>query len=244
MTRNFVGARGIDVILTTGGASTSTAYPLYDCHGNMVATLTKNTAGTAWSTGNLREYDAWGTVRNGQQTGSPANRYCANLGHIADDESGLTYMRARYYEPTTGRFINEDPARDSWNWYAYANSRPSALKDSTGLFTFGDVMTGATDDVAEKLAELRQAGATLSWASNMLLRAMSAWARQAGPELAEALYGESVKQMLINGTRIQLIGVSGRMIALQLQGDNIVVKTYNYLSEHIVPDVVIPQLLK
>ncbi len=134
LTRNFVCARGIEVISTTDSSGTTTALPLYDCHGNMVATLTKNTAGTTWSTGNLREYDVWGTVRTGQQTGSPANRYCANLGHVSDDESGLTYMRARYYEPTTGRFISEDPAEAGVNWYIYVKNRPVDQIDLDGRF--------------------------------------------------------------------------------------------------------------
>lgn len=92
--------------------SATIGYPLYDAHGNNVATLTK--AGTnAWSiAGTLRAYDAWGNVVAGGALGDPSGRYCANLGHVQDDESGLVYMRARYYEPGTGRFISEDPAMD------------------------------------------------------------------------------------------------------------------------------------
>jgi RHS repeat-associated protein len=57
--------------------------------------------------------------------------YCANLGH-QEDETGLVYMRARYYEPTTGRFISEDPARDGVNWYLYADGNPVNRVDSSG----------------------------------------------------------------------------------------------------------------
>jgi RHS repeat-associated protein len=104
---------------------TNTAYPLYDTHGNMVATLTKNTGGTSWSIGDERSYDVWGGVRSGAATGGPKGRYVANLGHVQDDESGLIYMRARYYEPESGRFVSEDKAGDGKNWFVYASNSPT-----------------------------------------------------------------------------------------------------------------------
>ena len=76
-------------------------YPLYDGHGNMLATISRS--GTSYSVGNQRAFDPWGNVRawvSGQNwTGHPSGRYVASIGHIQDDESGLIYMRARYYEP-------------------------------------------------------------------------------------------------------------------------------------------------
>ncbi len=97
LTRNFVGARGIEMMETTQNSVTTQAYPLYDTHGNMVATLSKNTAGTTWSLGNERSYDVWGSVRSGLVTGGPKGRYVANLGHVADDESGSIPRTQRYY---------------------------------------------------------------------------------------------------------------------------------------------------
>ena len=87
---------------------------------------------TSWHVGNERSYDVWGGVRSGAATGGPKGRYCANLGHVQDDESGLIYMRARYYEPSTGRFISEDPMRDGAIWYVFAANRPTTLGDSSG----------------------------------------------------------------------------------------------------------------
>lgn len=52
---------------------------------------------------------------------------------IQTDSNGLVYMRARFYNPITRRFINSDPARDQWNWYAYANGNPTAFVDPNGL---------------------------------------------------------------------------------------------------------------
>ena len=98
-----IGPRGIDAMYVTQSGATSVNYPLYDAHGNMISTLNKQgTGGYAYSA--LRTFDAWGLIRRGAATGDPKGRYCASLGHKQDDESGLTYMRARYYEPTSGRF--------------------------------------------------------------------------------------------------------------------------------------------
>ncbi|MBA4294152.1 hypothetical protein C0431_14415 [bacterium] len=135
LTRNFVGARGIEMMETTVSGVTTQAYPLYDTHGNMVATLSKNTAGTSWSLGNERSYDVWGSVRSGVTTGGPKGRYVANLGHVQDDESGLNYMRARYYEPETGRFVSQDAAKIGHNWFSYADNLPTVKIDQTGRYS-------------------------------------------------------------------------------------------------------------
>ena len=87
VTRNFVGARGIESIFTTTTSGTTTAFPLYDCHGNMVATVARNGAG--FTTSNVRTYDVWGGVRTGATTGGPKGRYVANLGHADDIIAGL-----------------------------------------------------------------------------------------------------------------------------------------------------------
>ena len=53
------------------------------------------------------------------------------LGHPTDP-TGLIYMRARYYDPETGRFISEDPSGNGGNWYVYADDDPIDKADSTG----------------------------------------------------------------------------------------------------------------
>ncbi|MFM9872491.1 MAG: RHS repeat-associated core domain-containing protein [Fimbriimonadaceae bacterium] len=133
MTRNIVGARGMEAIETkVGSGSPSVAYPLYDTHGNMTATLSLTGSGTGWNIANERSYDVWGGVRSGAATGGPKGRYVANLGHVQDDESGLIYMRARYYEPESGRFVSEDPGMDGKNWYIYCSNDPINRIDESG----------------------------------------------------------------------------------------------------------------
>lgn len=54
------------------------------------------------------------------------------------DESGLVYMGARYYDPVVGRFLSMDPKGfdesnvHSHNRYAYANNNPYRYKDPDG----------------------------------------------------------------------------------------------------------------
>ena len=94
VTRYGLGARGVDLIERTAqGGAVTTGFPLYDAHGNNVATLSRS--GTGYSVNDRRSYDAWGVVRAQQSGGDPKLRYCASLGHKQDDESGLIYMRAR-----------------------------------------------------------------------------------------------------------------------------------------------------
>ena len=133
-----LGARGIDSISRYYGTPSSfslqeVSYPVYDGHGNMVLTIRRD--GSSFTTHDERRYDVWGSVRAG--SGASSQRYCANLGHQQDDESGLVYMRARYYEPGSGRFIAEDPARDGLNWFAYCGNDPSNCVDPTGKHTLG-----------------------------------------------------------------------------------------------------------
>ena len=112
------------------GGGTTTGFPLYDAHGNNVATLSRSGAG--YAVNDRRSYDAWGKVRAQQSGGDPKLRYCANLGHRQDDESGLIYMRARYYEPTSGRFVSQDPAKHGGNWFVYCGNNPANRIDMSG----------------------------------------------------------------------------------------------------------------
>jgi len=132
-TRYGLGARGVDFVSTQVDSGSETVkFPIYDGHGNMIATLARN--GSSYTLAIERLYDVWGGVRSGSSTGAPSQRYCANLGHKQDDESGLIYMWARYYEPSTGRFVNEDPSRDGLNWFIYGKNSPSNFVDATGKY--------------------------------------------------------------------------------------------------------------
>ena len=79
-------------------------------------------------------YDAWGKPLS--VTGSLANtigyynpfRY---RGYVYDVETGLYYLRSRYYNPSWGRFVNADTLFNN-NLYSYCNNRPAIMADSKG----------------------------------------------------------------------------------------------------------------
>jgi RHS repeat-associated protein len=56
-------------------------------------------------------------------------------GQYTDSESGLVWMRTRYYDPRTGQFITRDPAVTiSRAPYAYAKGDPINMRDPRGLW--------------------------------------------------------------------------------------------------------------
>ncbi len=79
-----------------------------------------------------RKYDVFGAVRGSTGTGVSNHKFVGSLGHPSEDSTGLIYMRARYCDPTSGRFVSEDPILDGKNWYAYANQNPVNVTDYSG----------------------------------------------------------------------------------------------------------------
>jgi RHS repeat-associated protein len=93
-------------------------------------------------------YDAYGlpTIRNGagvvlSNSWGTAHSAVGNpwmfTGRQFDEETGLYYYRARYYEPGKGRFLQRDPRGyvDGLNLYQYVGGRPTFGTDPFGLVT-------------------------------------------------------------------------------------------------------------
>ena len=56
---------------------------------------------------------------------------------VSKDENGLSFMRARYFASSTGRFVSQDPIRlngGDVNLYRYVQNNPLQLIDASGLF--------------------------------------------------------------------------------------------------------------
>ena len=84
-------------------------------------------------------YDAFGVEQNIDDSDSNAFRYC---GEYYDAETGTVYLRARYYNPVTGRFISRDSyagrigAPLSLNLYTYCTNNPIVLVVPSGHIGF------------------------------------------------------------------------------------------------------------
>jgi len=102
-----------------------------------------------------------------------------------EGETGLYYYRARYYDPSLGRFLSEDPIglAGGINLYAYVGGNPVNWVDPTGLwFGADDVITGPVDEiiVLGGLSILAMTGN--EWAKNAL--------KSLGDAISEALSGD------------------------------------------------------
>ena len=106
-----------------------TAHECYLTDGLGSTTVITDGSGTVTGT---YEYDAFGTVR--LQTGATTEwSYTGEQ----NDPTGLEYLRARYYDASTGRFLSQDPM-PLLQRYAYANDNPANLVDPSGLDTAKD----------------------------------------------------------------------------------------------------------
>ncbi|MEQ1821695.1 MAG: RHS repeat-associated core domain-containing protein [Fimbriimonadaceae bacterium] len=240
VTRNLLGARGIDMISTTTSGGTAVAYPIYDGHGNCIATLAKN--GTGYTTGNWRSYDVWGSVRSGNATGDPTKRYCANLGHQADDESDLLYMRARYYEPASGRFVSEDPLSDGQHWFIYCDNDPLNRVDFTGkkssVFWTTSLFALATKLITEFGKDFSDGG----WSVKRVLMKTSGGLVQAyvstwGIKAAWACVKASIDIIKANGWAalfLSVIAIYTCVLILML--DALLIGGIEALVDHLAPD--------
>ncbi len=79
---------------------------------------------------NSYEYNAFGVVARKNETVPNQLLY---TGQQYDQESGQYYLRARFYNPVIGRFLQEDVNRgDGLNLYAYCANNPVVYYDPSG----------------------------------------------------------------------------------------------------------------
>jgi RHS repeat-associated protein len=76
-------------------------------------------------------YDSYGNVRASTGTIRNPLRFA---GQYVDAESGLVYLRARYYDPVTAQFVSVDPlVATTGARYSYASGSPLNAWDPSGL---------------------------------------------------------------------------------------------------------------
>lgn len=119
---------------------------------NTVTDVTDAGGGAQWR----YEYEAYGAQRSATNVSgsAPENRLRFN-GQQLDLETGLLHLRARQYDPGTGRFGALDPVENPLldpyaSAYGYVNGRPTLFVDPEGLFLkqLGEVLAGGADTVS------------------------------------------------------------------------------------------------
>ena len=84
---------------------------------------------------NLYSYDIFGSIRLQARISDQPFNY---TGEQTDVETGLMFLRARYYDPTIGRFVSQDPFAgfdediQSLNRFSYGRNNPVILTDPSG----------------------------------------------------------------------------------------------------------------
>jgi RHS repeat-associated protein len=150
-TRYIVDPKGSNVLAETDALGNVTAYYVYGL--GLISKITPtgqayyyhsdglgSTIAITDSSGNIMNkyaYDAYGKVVSQVEDPLVPNpfNYLGKYG-VMDDGNGLLYMRARYYDPEVGRFINKDPigfAGGDLNLYAYVGNNAINFIDPLGL---------------------------------------------------------------------------------------------------------------
>ena len=116
---------------------------MQNAHGDVVA-LT-NGAGEITKT---YAYDPFGAEKNIDLADNNPFRYCSEYYDKGIDK---IYLRARTYDPAMGRFTQQDPACDGFNWYVYCYNNPLKYLDTNGQVPY------------EQFGTLREAVADWAW---------------------------------------------------------------------------------
>jgi len=134
------------------------------------------------------DYYPFGETRTDTQSDVYDNNY-KFTGQELDDESGLYYYGARYYDPAIGKFISQDPWEgninepQTLNKYSYVINNPLKYIDPTGEYL------GLDDAIAAGTGALIGLGGQLI--SDIIAWELSDWEDYAGAVGGGAVSGEA-----------------------------------------------------
>jgi RHS repeat-associated protein len=87
-------------------------------------------------------YGPYGGLTGHTGTATTALGYA---GQYTLGQSGLQYLRARFYDPATGQLMTQDPLVEATREpYAYAGGDPLTHRDPSGLFSIGEITEGVS----------------------------------------------------------------------------------------------------
>ncbi|GAE88814.1 hypothetical protein JCM21531_2289 [Acetivibrio straminisolvens JCM 21531] len=130
-------------------------YYIHNAHGDITA-LTDGRGEVV----NSYSYDAFGNMLESVEKVDNRFKYS---GEVHDPVTGQYYLRARYYNPSVGRFMQEDTFRgDGLNLYTYVANNPIKYIDPTGHCKEGvgfndvisDILGGNSDGIIKKIPGL------------------------------------------------------------------------------------------
>jgi RHS repeat-associated protein len=146
--RNFYGngqdeILAVDQISWNGTTPTTSTYWTFTDHQDSVREIVSGNAADRGKVVEHRQYDSFGKVvrrTTGPAAGAPATSGVGiDFGYAGlpfENRTGLSDNRARWYEPGTGRFINEDPSGFTGgdvNLFRYVGNDPLNKVDPSGL---------------------------------------------------------------------------------------------------------------
>jgi RHS repeat-associated protein len=130
----------LDQATTTSGTEFTTRRLVYDGHGS---TRQLVSGGTTVSVNEQYNYDAYGVGVAPPESPGTSLLYA---GEQFDSVLKQYYLRARYYDPSNGRFNQRDPARpdnfdpQSLHKYDYCQGDPTDRLDPSGQFSLAGVL--------------------------------------------------------------------------------------------------------
>jgi RHS repeat-associated protein len=130
--------------ITTSGTTDTLRWYHHDQLGS--TRVLTDTSGTVITTSTL-SYTSYGKKLTGPLVGDPGYTAIQWAGQYRDEETGYVYLRARYYDPSSGQFLTRDPLEVATrSAYGYVGNNPINGADPLGLFCVGDLCThGVTD---------------------------------------------------------------------------------------------------
>ena len=120
----------VAITFRDAGGSAETRFPGFDGNGNLV--LLADESGTVTA---AYEYGPYGELWRTSGPDASKNPFRFSTKY-RDAETALYYYGHRYYSPDYGRFISQDPIRESGglNLYAFVNNNPTNYYDYLGMF--------------------------------------------------------------------------------------------------------------